>query len=89
MSGRKSRFVPLLPSWEAFDTHGIPQLIDVKLMFGLTQTTGGIYFGEPTEGNTAASLKIAGARACGKSGKDLQLRTVRGWFERAVKNGQI
>ncbi|CAG8975217.1 hypothetical protein HYALB_00004278 [Hymenoscyphus albidus] len=89
VSGRKSRFVPLLSSWEAFNTHDIPQLIDVKLMFGLTQTTGGIYFGEVTEKDTATALKAAGAHACGKSGEELRLKTLESWFERAVAKNMI
>ncbi|KAK2774091.1 hypothetical protein FQN53_003762 [Emmonsiellopsis sp. PD_33] len=82
VTGLKSRFVPLLPSWEAFDTHGIHELQDVKLMFGFTQITGGRYFGKPTNGKSAAELKEAGARARGKGGDDLRLITVNQWFKR-------
>ncbi|KAK2810508.1 hypothetical protein FQN50_002997 [Emmonsiellopsis sp. PD_5] len=83
VTGLKSRYVPLLPSWEAFDTHGIHELQDVKLMFGFTQITGGRYFGkEPTNGKSAAELKEAGARARGKAGDDLRLITVNQWFKR-------
>lgn len=62
VTGKKARFEPVLPSWEAFDTRGIPELDDVKLMFALTQATGGRYFGpEPSETHTAAELKKATA----------------------------
>ncbi|KAJ6107170.1 hypothetical protein N7523_008493 [Penicillium sp. IBT 18751x] len=80
VSGQKSRFVPILPSWEAFDTHGIHELEDVKLMFGFTQTTGGKYFADPTECHTASELKKATAMALGWSESRYELVTAREWF---------
>ncbi|EEH21387.1 hypothetical protein PABG_03603 [Paracoccidioides brasiliensis Pb03] len=83
VTGKPSRFDPLMPSWEAFDTHGIHELEDVKLMFGFTQITGGRYFGEkPTESDTATQLKMTGARARGQAGSALQLISVGEWFKR-------
>ncbi|OJD12176.1 hypothetical protein AJ78_07188 [Emergomyces pasteurianus Ep9510] len=83
VTGKKSRYDPLLPNWEAFDTHGIHELEDAKLMFGFTQITGGRYFGEKaTESDTAAQLKEAGASARGQKGPDLQLISVEEWFNR-------
>ncbi|PGH17487.1 hypothetical protein AJ79_01087 [Helicocarpus griseus UAMH5409] len=83
VTGKQSRYEPLLPSWEAFDTHGIHELEDVKLMFGFTQITGGRYFGpNPSESDTAAQLKQAGARARDQQGPDLQLISAEEWFKR-------
>ena len=50
-------------------------------MFTLLQTTDYGYFGElPTQVETAAELKKAGAHARGKDGRAAQLTTVEGWF---------
>jgi hypothetical protein len=82
VTGKKSRFQPILPSWEAFDTQGIAELEDVKLMFGFTQITGGHYFGpQPSEINTAAELKRATAAALGRlTPQEQQLVSAKGWF---------
>jgi hypothetical protein len=83
VTGKKSRFQPILPSWEAFDTRGIPELEDVKLMFGFTQVTGGRYFGpEPTEKNTAADLKRATAIALNRPESEQNLVTAESWFRK-------
>ena len=80
-TGKKSRYQPILPSWEAFDTHGVDELEDVKLMFAFTQTTGGRYFGpEPSEINRAAELKRATAKALGRAEHQEQLVTAKEWF---------
>ncbi|RJE23177.1 hypothetical protein PHISCL_04484 [Aspergillus sclerotialis] len=80
-TGRKARFEPIMPSWEAFDTHGIQELEDVKLMFGFTQVTGGRYFArEPTEAHTAAELKRATAMALGKPEGQYGLLKIRDFF---------
>jgi hypothetical protein len=82
VTGKKSRFDPILPTWEAFDTHGIPELEDVKLMFGFTQNTGGRYFSEePSENNTAAELKKTTAEALGRPKEQLALLTAREFFQ--------
>ncbi|KAF7597141.1 hypothetical protein BBP40_009479 [Aspergillus hancockii] len=82
VTGQKARFQPL-ESWETFDTFGVPELEDTKLMFGLTQTTGGLYFGpEPSEKNTAAALKRATAAALGLPRDQQTLITVKGWFQK-------
>ncbi|KAJ6119518.1 hypothetical protein N7523_003798 [Penicillium sp. IBT 18751x] len=80
-TGHPSRFVPVLPSWEAFETHGIHELQDVKLMFGFTQTTGGLYFATPSETDTAAQLKKATAQALGRPVAEQNLATAPAWFK--------
>ncbi|KAL9611184.1 MAG: hypothetical protein Q9167_004169 [Letrouitia subvulpina] len=83
VTGKKSRYVPVLPSWEAFDTHGVPELEDIKNMFGFTQLTGGHYFGPcRTESATATILKKEAALARGKDGEDARLISVKQWFVR-------
>ncbi|KAI1919066.1 hypothetical protein LOZ12_002023 [Ophidiomyces ophidiicola] len=80
VTGRKSRFQPL-PSWEAFNTHGVAELEDTKLMFGFTQLTGGRYFGpEPSENETAARLKRTTAIALGRPKEEQKLSSVEEWF---------
>ncbi|KAG7008553.1 hypothetical protein G7Y79_00005g016940 [Physcia stellaris] len=83
VTGKRSRYQPVLPTWEAFDIHGIAELDDVKLMFGFTQTTGGRYFSpEPSEIGTAAKLKRATAVALGRGYDQARLITAREWFGR-------
>lgn len=77
---RKAAWAPTLPSWEQFETHGIHELEDVKLMFGFTQITGGKYFGSPTEIGTARKLKKATAVALGYPEEKQGLVTVKDWF---------
>jgi hypothetical protein len=81
-SGRKSRFRPL-PSWEAFNTFGIPELDDTKAMFGFTQNNQGRYFGpEPSEKDTPGKLKLKTAVTLGRLGDEQQLMTVERWFQK-------
>ncbi|KAI9372463.1 hypothetical protein BJX61DRAFT_552879 [Aspergillus egyptiacus] len=81
VTGKKARYDPVEPSWEAFETFGVPELEDTKLMFGVTQTTGGRYFGaEPSEKNTAGELKRATAVALGLPEEKQGLVSVRDWF---------
>lgn len=81
VTGKKSRFQPILPSWEAFETHEIHELEDVKLMFGFTQITGGRYFApEPSESKTAAELKRVTATALGRSESQPELVSAKDWF---------
>jgi hypothetical protein len=79
-TGLDARFDPILPDWKAFDTRGIHELEDVKLMFGFTQITGGKYFAEPTESNTATVLKRATAEALGWPEEKQRLMTPNQWF---------
>lgn len=80
-TGKKARYSPILPDWEAFDIHGIAELEDVKLMFGFAQTTGGRYMGDTdTESDTAAELKARAVEAQGKSGKASELITLQEFF---------
>ncbi|KAL4930456.1 NmrA/HSCARG family protein [Aspergillus undulatus] len=80
-TGKTSRYDPIEPSWEAFETFGVPELEDTKLMFGLTQNTGGLYFGpEPSEKNTAATLKRATAIALGLPKERQGLISAKEWF---------
>ena len=84
VTGKKARYIPVLPSWENFDIKGIHQLQDVKLMFGFTQNTGGLYFGpEPTEGETASKLKATTAAALGRPEDEQELISAVTWFDRA------
>ncbi|EGD85223.1 hypothetical protein H112_08954 [Trichophyton rubrum D6] len=81
ITGKKSRFQPVLPSWEAYDTHGVPELEDVKLMFGFTQITGGRYFGpEPSDIKVSKELKRATAKALGKPEDEGTLKPSKEWF---------
>ncbi|KAF3893335.1 putative NmrA family transcriptional regulator [Trichophyton interdigitale] len=82
LTGKKTRFQPILPSWEAFETHGVHELEDVKLMFGFTQITGGRYFGpEPSKRETASELKRATATALGRPEDQRELMTAKDWFK--------
>ncbi|KAL4969426.1 NmrA/HSCARG family protein [Aspergillus stella-maris] len=82
VSGLKARF-RALPSWEAFETFGVPELDDTKAMFGFTQNNGGRYFGaEETERETPARLKERAAVALGSKGDEQRLVTVERWFRK-------
>ncbi|KAJ5670393.1 uncharacterized protein N7477_005756 [Penicillium maclennaniae] len=82
VSGRKSRYQPL-GSWEEFNTHGVPELEDTKMMFGMTQESGGRYFGpEASEKRTAAELKKKTAMALNISKEDQDLISVESWFRK-------
>jgi hypothetical protein len=81
-SGRKSRFRPL-PSWEAFDTFGIPELDDTKPMLGFTQNSQGQYFSpESSEKDASGKLKFKTAVALGRLGDAQHLMTVERWFQK-------
>ncbi|KAF3481937.1 uncharacterized protein GIQ15_04696 [Arthroderma uncinatum] len=81
VTGKKARFQPILPSWEAFETHGVHELEDVKLMFGFTQITGGRYFGpEPSNIKTSAELKHITATALGRPEGQRELMSSKDWF---------
>lgn len=80
-TGQQTRFRPILPSWEAFDTKDIYELEDTKLMFGFAQETGGRYFGaKPTEKETAKQLKPATATVLGWPSDQQELVSVMDWF---------
>ncbi|KAJ0413522.1 hypothetical protein BJY00DRAFT_319721 [Aspergillus carlsbadensis] len=82
VTGSRARFRPL-PSWEAFDTYGIPELNDTKAMFGFTQNNAGKYFGpEPTEKETAGMLKLKTAVALERPKGEQQLMSVERWFRK-------
>ncbi|KAL4860933.1 hypothetical protein BDV12DRAFT_208653 [Aspergillus spectabilis] len=82
VTGSRARFRPL-PSWEAFDTYGIPELNDTKAMFGFTQNNAGKYFGpEPTEKETAGMLKLKTAVALKRPKGEQQLMSVERWFRK-------
>ncbi|CAG8888208.1 unnamed protein product [Penicillium egyptiacum] len=80
VTSRRATWSPIQPSWEEFQTHGIHELEDVKLMFGFTQITGGKYFGNTTESHTASKLKKATAVALGYPEDKHGLVTVKEWF---------
>lgn len=54
----------------------------MKLMFGFCQESGGRYYGEATEKDTAASLKKAAAQACGRFDDHAKLLTLEEFFKR-------
>lgn len=51
-------------------------------MFGFCQESGGLYFGEKTERQTAAELKKKAAESRGKSGRETELLTLEAFFQR-------
>ncbi|KAF1812526.1 NAD(P)-binding protein [Eremomyces bilateralis CBS 781.70] len=79
VTGTKSRYVPL-PSWKDLPTFGVKSLETIRHMFGYCQISGGLYFGEPTETHTAATLKRIATEAQGKIGSDAELMTVEKFF---------
>ncbi|KAF2875197.1 hypothetical protein BDV95DRAFT_626692 [Massariosphaeria phaeospora] len=81
VTGKKSRYEEI-PDWHDLEVYGIRALETIKLMFGFVQEAGGKYWGVETEKGTAAGLKRKGAEAGGKSGKEVELLTLEGWFER-------
>ncbi|CAG8050095.1 unnamed protein product [Penicillium salamii] len=82
VTGRKSRFQSL-DSWQAFNTHGVAELEDTKMMFGMTQESGGRYFGpEASEKQTASELKRNTALAMGLPKNQQELMTVESWFRK-------
>ncbi|KAJ5903850.1 hypothetical protein N7504_006233 [Penicillium tannophilum] len=88
-TAREATWTPILPSWEQFETHGIHELEDVKLMFGLTQVTGGKYFGETTEIDTATKLKKATAVALDYPEEKHRQVTVKEWFATRFGNATL
>jgi hypothetical protein len=64
-TGKKARF-EAVPKWQDLEIYGIHALETIKLMFGFCQESGGRYFGEETEGNTALELKKKAAKASGR-----------------------
>ncbi|KAJ5986946.1 hypothetical protein N7451_011311 [Penicillium sp. IBT 35674x] len=85
----EATWTPILPSWEQFETHGIHELEDVKLMFGLTQVTSGKYFGETTEIDTATKLKKTTAVALEYPEEKHRLVTVKEWFASRFGNATL
>ncbi|CAG7980600.1 unnamed protein product [Penicillium salamii] len=82
VTGRKSRFQSL-GSWQDFNTHGVAELEDTKAMFGMTQESGGRYFGpEASEKQTASELKRNTALAMGLPKNQQELMTVESWFRK-------
>ncbi|KAJ6156165.1 hypothetical protein N7497_005050 [Penicillium chrysogenum] len=89
VTSRRATWSPIQPSWEEFQTHGIHELEDVKLMFGFTQLTGGKYFGTTTESHTASKLKKATAVALGYPEDKHGLVTVKQWFATRFGNATL
>jgi hypothetical protein len=82
VTGRKSRFQPL-GSWQEFDTHGVPSLEEAKNLFGMTQESGGLYFGpKPSEKQTSLELKQKTALALSLPKEKQELMTVESWFRK-------
>jgi hypothetical protein len=80
-TGKKARF-EAVPEWQDLDIYGVKALENIKYMFGFCQESGGLYFGDATEANTAAELKKKAAEASGKSGQDAELFTLEQYFKR-------
>lgn len=62
-TGKKTRCAPVLPSWEAFETYGVPELEVLKRFIGFMQLTGGYCFQEENDVTNAAELKRETSRA--------------------------
>jgi hypothetical protein len=83
VTGKKTRFQPVLPTWKAFDASGNPAFEDVKSMFGFTQETQGHYFGrEATDDQVSKNLKARAVWNYKESKQSSSLNTVRAWFAR-------
>jgi hypothetical protein len=78
-TGKKARFEEM-PRWQDLDVYGIRALETVKLMFGFCQESGGRYFGDETEAETALELKKKAAEARGRSRDDAELQTLEDFF---------
>ncbi|PSN74032.1 NAD(P)-binding protein [Corynespora cassiicola Philippines] len=81
VTGKNARFESI-DNWEDLDVYGIPSLENLKLMFGFTQISGGRYYGDVTEADTAAILKKNAAEACGRSGEATKLLSLEIFFRR-------
>ncbi|KAF7526580.1 hypothetical protein PCG10_003971 [Penicillium crustosum] len=83
VTGKKTRFQPILPTWKAFDASGNQGFEDVKSMFGFTQETQGHYFGrEATDDQVSKNLKASAVLDYKESQQSSSLKTVRDWFAR-------
>ncbi|KAJ6083429.1 hypothetical protein N7467_007564 [Penicillium canescens] len=83
VTGKKTRFQPVLPTWKAFDASGNQGFEDVKSMFGFTQETQGQYFGrEATDDQVSKNLKARAVSDYKESQQSSSLNTVRAWFAR-------
>ncbi|KAF1959115.1 NAD(P)-binding protein [Byssothecium circinans] len=82
MTGKKSRYEELsqVSDLESYGVRTIEET--VKPMFALCQVSGGRYFGDVTEADTAEELKREGAEAGGKTGYETNLMNFEGWFKR-------
>ena len=58
-----------------------PRSQTIKHMFGFCQESGGRYFGDATEAETAAQLKKLAAEARGAAGKAAELGTLEDFFK--------
>ncbi|KAH8702908.1 hypothetical protein GQ44DRAFT_753360 [Phaeosphaeriaceae sp. PMI808] len=80
-TGQKARFEEV-PRWQDFEVYGIRALETVKLMFGFCQESGGRYFGDETESETASMLKKKASEACGRSVEASGLLSLEAFFRR-------
>ena len=81
VTGKKARFEEI-PRWQDFNVYGIHALEAVKLMFGFCQESGGRYYGDETEINTATDLKKVAAEATGRDGDETKLLSLEEFFQR-------
>ena len=78
---KKARFEEV-PKWQDLEIYGIRALEAIKFMFGFCQESGGRYYGDETEANTAAELKRLATEASGKTGDGTKLFTLEQFFKR-------
>lgn len=80
-TGKKASF-EVVPTWQELEIYGIHALESIKFMFGFCQESGGRYYGDETEGNTALGLKKKAAKASGKNSEEAKLYTLGEFFKR-------
>ncbi|KAF2821447.1 NAD(P)-binding protein [Ophiobolus disseminans] len=78
-TGKKARFEEVV-KWQDLEVYGVRALETVKLMFGFCQQSGGRYFGDKTEAETAQELKKRAVEACGLSGDVAKLQDLEHFF---------
>tara|TARA_R110002003_G_scaffold149_3_gene13509 strand:+ start:29299 stop:29565 length:267 start_codon:yes stop_codon:yes gene_type:complete len=80
-TGKKARFEEVA-KWQDLEVYGIRALETVKLMFGFCQESGGRYYGDITEAESASELKKKVNEACGKPNNLAKLASLEGFFKR-------
>ncbi|KAK7181672.1 hypothetical protein DPSP01_013199 [Paraphaeosphaeria sporulosa] len=78
-TSKKARFEEIT-NWRDLEVYGIRSLETIKGMWGMCQISGGRYFGDETEGKTAAGLKKLAAEARGATGEATGLATLEHFY---------